>query len=1855
MSILSSNIIWDYCALLLLTLGLVDAVLDGTLGFDKTCTGVGASYNFFSQNCRGASPIIMPKPCSGIKDSMEGNDVAQTWTRSTAADVKDPCDLSDIDFSEDVDCVGRWEKCGKDCGRHTYTILREARGNGTACAHVNNYEEDCKQGMDDCGKADSTDAPADTGRRLLNAEASGKRRLQDDDDATAACYETNWFNPSIVEKDVLVYDKTSLDSFLDVAIDIDGTYWGVKTGFSLDFAKSHIETKTGFSYMSTVTASTTKTTIRNARNMKLADSAKSLLASGPDGAKEFLERYGTYYVSSFYRGSVFIGSQQYKTSWSDDQTKAKEEFGLGYEGMNYSIDVNQGLEQRDDRTDVSADIKNYYQISGSLGQTLSTDDEVEQTYVREKKCRWLKELRENADKNDLDLMERITAIMRMDYRTWYDLEEVRQIIDQYDDQIVAMFNIEPPTELFFQWLAKETAHTWQSRKNVEDMLQWRCVDENPDLKDAMNALLSDIKDHQFAIDSLSPSKLQVLWTEFSCSCSNLGQANCPSECPSKFTFFVAESGVYEDKLDQLTSRYQCDERYISTMQLETEPENQLYAIEKDTNFVYHDLSGSKGHSFNTWQWCATMCNRNPSCRAWSWHEPHDDNIAYRRHCYLKSSDAGRRKWLTDKQIWSGYRLSMGVSKADVSVSNAVNVPELNMILKRRSAIASGIQIITGDNSAKCSNQGPLVKSLGLIGYAVTGKVPHAPEYHEVHGGDFIAGRTTQVACPGNAYLTGLKISYNPTNGDKGPSCVSGPACAAAVPRSIDLRCKTLPQGMYGPPGGASPKDSVDVDNSPPAKRFWSIGQQTVRDCFSKCDKVAVPTNFRDLAALMDVADGDKHWIGLHKVDNKLYTVEKGKHDERFEGTAHWKTHGEGKSSSSESVVAFGDSGLWFDVKRDSRHYKCICEETESDQTKGAACKVEVGKNFRGPAHNEDLSGMPLNGVTSVDACSAECTKNAACEYFAYNTVKKQCWLKKNYERTDGDSNTVSGFRCDPSNPASCAPNYTQRRGDIHGWGALDGRGGGEKVRNCAACAALCDQIGACRSYECSPTELKCNLNADAEPNNHLDYMDYMFCAKEQFVDSGALEATSTASSYGPLKSANLRNVGERTSQDCWTECGENGRVAVPYSFDDAAHLMDLAHQQKYWIGLKKYNNVLYRDPARSERYEYFPNWENDEGREKSEENVLANPGTEDAQWIDVKNDHRVAQCICEENLEGNQYTLSTTPTISHSGSSMWYYETLDQGQELSCRDGDYITAVRVEEAGNCGGAYESDDDFKETGQGSVMGKISITCRASSDYIVQDCVKANNVQEGGWSLVRHVPTGNTWHRANDNLLGSETYGVPCGPTCKTAWSTRWEDLDVEELLFSSGDCDSWLVVNAAQIYANFDNENKYIVNSSNGKGNQAIRMDNRPDVPQDPMIALGDARSVTDDGSNLLYLENGFYGYRSGLTHQGQNVYVRGNFVEDDKRENDCYEPCGKKSGWCSYCGRGNACCIYGSGSDAAECQLLSEDDFHGVLDKHTCVTMPNTGDENSYEDTTTAVDSEACFWSIAYPNKALSGSATSDDTYETLVAAQDACENLGHGCDGVTFRHGKYELHTNKTPVPSTDGAMSWVKETCVTDYVVMSLSVETEKTFIAGAYATLSEAEARLAQLLGQNPRLICETYGPSVGDPRVVDGKPTQGSSEFNVYWRSSQDIAKMMDHCKNRNDFKTYRVVSREHGVLSGSDGTLEAAKAKLETLGDLDNSIICQINADGTVEQAGSSPVSADEVADLLAQCESRSTGCWAKVHSGCDRDPASGFSTRWKKIKHFNGKARECGLLAKGIQSRCGAQPGEVEMRYVSGM
>jgi len=58
--------------------------------------------------------------------------------------------------------------------------------------------------------------------------------------------------------------------------------------------------------------------------------------------------------------------------------------------------------------------------------------------------------------------------------------------------------------------------------------------------------------------------------------------------------------------------------------------------------------------------------------------------------------------------------------------------------------------------------------------------------------------------------------------------------------------------------------------------------------------------------------------------------------------------------------------------------------------------------------------------------------------------------------------------------------------------------------------------------------------------------------------------------------------------------------------------------------------------------------------------------------------------------------------------------------------------------------------------------------------------SNNI----FTRVRHVPEGNKWHEADDNLEGSSEYGDPSVDS--SPWSIKFKEQDFVYFLFMTGD-------------------------------------------------------------------------------------------------------------------------------------------------------------------------------------------------------------------------------------------------------------------------------------------------------------------------------------------------------------------------------------------------------------------------------------------------------------------------------------
>ena len=81
---------------------------------------------------------------------------------------------------------------------------------------------------------------------------------------------------------------------------------------------------------------------------------------------------------------------------------------------------------------------------------------------------------------------------------------------------------------------------------------------------------------------------------------------------------------------------------------------------------------------------------------------------------------------------------------------------------------------------------------------------------------------------------------------------------------------------------------------------------------------------------------------------------------------------------------------------------------------------------------------------------------------------------------------------------ACGDGFFQQHGDVPGFGMVGESGGGQAVTECSECRELCASTSGCLSYECSPSELKCNLNSRNSPEEgSSDNLDYAFCSKHE--------------------------------------------------------------------------------------------------------------------------------------------------------------------------------------------------------------------------------------------------------------------------------------------------------------------------------------------------------------------------------------------------------------------------------------------------------------------------------------------------------------------------------------------------------------------------------------------------------------------------------------------------------------------------------------------------------------------------------------------------------------------------------------
>ena len=64
--------------------------------------------------------------------------------------------------------------------------------------------------------------------------------------------------------------------------------------------------------------------------------------------------------------------------------------------------------------------------------------------------------------------------------------------------------------------------------------------------------------------------------------------------------------------------------------------------------------------------------------------------------------------------------------------------------------------------------------------------------------------------------------------------------------------------------------------------------------------------------------------------------------------------------------------------------------------------------------------------------------------------------------------------------------------------------------------------------------------------------------------------------------------------------------------------------------------------------------------------------------------------------------------------------------------------------------------------------------------------SESIDGGGWTLVRRVKKGTTWHPATDFLTGTDEYGTLGHETSDETFSIRFNETKFNQFLFATGD-------------------------------------------------------------------------------------------------------------------------------------------------------------------------------------------------------------------------------------------------------------------------------------------------------------------------------------------------------------------------------------------------------------------------------------------------------------------------------------
>ena len=189
-----------------------------------------------------------------------------------------------------------------------------------------------------------------------------------------------------------------------------------------------------------------------------------------------------------------------------------------------------------------------------------------------------------------------------------------------------------------------------------------------------------------------------------------------------------------------------------------------------------------------------------------------------------------------------------------------------------------------------------------------------------------------------------------------------------------------------------------------------------------------------------------------------------------------------------------------------------------------------------------------------------------------------------------------------------------------------------------------------------------------------------------------------------------------------------------------------------------------------------------------------------------------------------------------------------------------------------------DYTFEITGTDKGDFEIHIICELDSsttaepttvETTIDDSNCGYSIDDGGWTLVRH--TYNKWFQSTDGLRGTAVYGTDCGPVCDDEFSIAFDAVNETEFLFSSGDCDRWMITTYDQFVFQWGSNYEATILKSHISDVPYTALWYNRGNSEDPWISYQD--HWDENRMTNMYGENS-YGGNAAYTDSYMNVWMR---------------------------------------------------------------------------------------------------------------------------------------------------------------------------------------------------------------------------------------------------------------------------------------------------------------------------------------------------------------------------------------------